>query len=810
MSNNSHKSLSPSIPQSPNTPLCVLRVFVSVFFVVVLSLPAFSQNKHTISGHVTDKASGESLIGAYVYDKDNKSRGTSTNVYGFYSITVEEGERQIEASFIGYNTLQITFDVTNDTTINFALDPGSIVLDQEVVISADRPDENVESTDMGKVDLSVEKIKSIPALMGEVDVIRAIQLLPGVMSSGELNSGLYVRGGGPDQNLILLDEAVVYNTGHLFGFFSVFNADAISNTTLHKGSMPAEYGGRLSSVLDVNMKEGNYNKYKVNGGIGIISSRLTIQGPIQKEKSSFLIAGRRTYGDILARPFLKGTDFEGNGYYFYDLNLKANYRFSDKDRLFLSGYFGRDVFNFRSTDGFNLRMPWGNATATLRWNHVFSNKLFMNASAIYNTYDFEVDASFADLNSRFFSGVRDYNFKLDFDLFANAAHTIKFGANYTYHTFTPYSVQATVGDSELTTDDLNKENAHEAAIYIQDEITFTDRLKMNIGLRASAYQQVGPYLSPVFNEQGLPTDSIRYDRGEPIVTYGALEPRLALRYGISDKASIKAGVTFTNQYIHLVANSTSTLPTDLWVPSTQRTKPQKGIQYSLGYFQNFLDNQYEASIEVYYKDLQNQIEFSEFYVPELNEPVENSFVYGEGYSYGIELFLKKRMGNFNGWIGYTLSKTERLFPEINDGIAFPAKYDRRHDLSIVTSYKLSKRWDLAATFVYGTGQALTLPNTFFLINNWLYSDYDMPRNGYRLKPYHRLDLSATWDLNKKPNPKIDNELVFSVYNVYNRYNPFMVYALPEVPADDPTSIDVKLNQISLFPVIPSISWNFSF
>ena len=800
-----------------------LNIFVLIScFLIFNTKKLTAQQKYTLSGYIKDASSGETLLGAYLYDAQNKGNGTSTNLYGFYSLTLPEGDYTIESSFIGYTAQQKTISLNSDMSINFELLQDGVMIEEEVVVSAKRKDENVESTDMGKVELSVEKIKSLPALMGEVDVIRTLQLLPGVLSSGEGNTGLYVRGGGPDQNLVLLDEAVVYNTGHLAGFFSVFNPDAIKTTTLHKGSMPAEYGGRLSSVLDISMKDGNDKRFQVDGGIGLISSRLTLQGPIQKDKSSFLISGRRTYADVLARPYINTTDFKGSGYYFYDLNTKANYRFSDKDRIFLSGYFGRDVFTYNSPDGFNVDMPWGNATATLRWNHVFNGKIFMNATAIYNDYNFGFDSGFNSFKAKFSSGVRDWSGKIDFDYFATVNHTIKFGVNYSFHTFTPYTINITIDDEEIQSDDLNQQNAHEIAAYIQDEFSIGDKLKVNAGLRLAGYQQVGPYRSIEFGDNALPTDTIDYERGEPIASYGGLEPRLNLRYTVNDQISLKGAVTVTNQYIHLVSNSTSTLPTDLWVPSTKLVKPQKGIQYSLGYFQNFLNNEYEAAVEVYYKDLKNQIEFSEDYREDVGIPIENNFTFGEGRAYGIELFLKRRYGRFNGWIGYTLSRTERIFEEINNGNPFPSKYDRTHDLSLVGIFEVNDRWTLSSTFVYGTGQALTLPTSYFSINGWLYPEYDMPRNSYRLKPYHRWDISATYVIGPK-RKHFYSELSMSIYNVYSRANPFFIYPVFEIPdVEVPTDnvgsgfvpvsgqIESKLKQVSLFPIIPSVTWNFKF
>lgn len=784
---------------------------VLLFFFSLTTAFAQSPQKFTLSGYVRDAGNGETLLGASVYLADNKSAGTSTNLYGFYSLTLPDGTYTVEVSFLGYNTQQFTVRLNQNQTLNIDLTGIGVMIENAVVITSTRQDQNVKDTDMGRMDLSVETIKSLPALGGEVDIIRAIQLMPGVKGSGDVSSGLYVRGGGPDQNLVLLDEAVVYNIGHLFGFFSVFNSDAIKNNTLYKGSMPAEYGGRLSSVLDVSMKDGNNKNFGMAGGIGNIASRLTIEGPLKKDQGSFLVSGRRTYADVLARPFLKGTDFEGNGYYFYDLNLKTNYRFSDKDRLFLSGYFGRDVFNFKSTDGFSLNMPWGNSTATLRWNHLFSRKLFMNATAVYNSYYFGANSTFDDFSSKFYSGVRDWNGKIDFDYFPSSRHEIKFGANYTYHTFTPYTVEAVVGDTKINTDELNKQNAHEIAVYIRDEIEFNEKLKINFGLRASAFQQIGPYKTAILNNEGLPIDSITYDKGEPIATYGGIEPRLNIRYSLTSSSSVKAGVTVANQYIHLVSNSTALLPTDLWVPSTKLVKPQRGIQYSVGYFHNLVDNTYEFSVETYFKTLNNQIEFSENYYPELNALIENSFVFGKGRAYGIEFFAQKQKGKLTGWVGYTLSRTERTFPGINQGKTFPARYDRTHDLSVVAIYDITDRWNLGATFVYNTGQAITLPNSFFMIENWIYTEFDMPRNSYRMKPYHRLDLSATYRLNKNPNAKLKSDLNISVYNVYSRFNPFFLYAVPEVSqgtAGTTGSIDIKLKQVSLFPIIPSLTWNF--
>lgn len=767
-----------------------------------------AQQRHTISGYVKDAQTGEDLIGANVFLLDDPARGTVTNVYGFYSLTLPEGRYRIGVSYVGYEPLRDSLLLDGDLRRNIDLEP-SAILTEEVVVTAERRDANVQSTSMGTAEISVEQIKTMPAIFGEVDILKTLQLLPGVQSAGEGNSGFYVRGGGPDQNLILLDEAVVYNTGHLFGFFSVFNSDAIKNTTLIKGGMPARYGGRLSSVVDVSMKEGNNRSWHGAGGVGLISSRFTLEGPLVKEKSSVMVSGRRTYADLLVRPFLKGTDFEGNGYYFYDLNAKANFRFSDRDRVYASGYFGRDVFSFVSPDNdFNASIPWGNRTATLRWNHLYSDKLFSNLSLIYNDYEFEVGSTFEDFDFTLFSGVRDWNGKFDFDWYAHENHTVRFGANYTWHRFTPYSANATNGSTEFGTDSLNRKYAHELAVYLEDEFSIGARLRVQAGLRGTWFQQMGPYNRFLFNDRGVITDTLAFERGEKVQDYWGLEPRLSLRYALTPSSSLKAGLAYTNQFIHLVTSSTTTLPTDLWVPSSAVVQPQRGTQVSVGYFRNFLDDDLETSIEVYYKDLRNQIEFAASYVPDLGRDVEESFVFGRGESYGAEFFIRKNRGAFTGWIGYTLSWTWRTFEDLNEGERFPARFDRRHDLSAVLTWKASERWTVSSVFVYGTGQATTVPVATYLIEGNLINEYG-PRNGYRLKPYHRLDLSATLKPRPRPDRKLDWDLNFSVYNVYNRLNPFFIYYDVEgEPLEG--NLDIRAKQVSLFPVIPSVTWNFRF
>lgn len=768
---------------------------------------SFAQEKHTISGYIKEEKSGESMMAVNVFVKE-LLLGTTSNEFGFYSLNIPEGKYTLEYTFIGYEKKVVPVDLNEDKRVNIELSDASIITD-EIVISGERSDKNIESTEISTVELSVKKIKSIPALFGEVDILKAIQFLPGVQSAGEGSSGFYVRGGGPDQNLILLDEAVVYNTGHLFGFFSVFNSDALKNVKLIKGGMPARYGGRLSSVVDITMKDGNLKEYQVEGGIGVIASRLTVQGPIVKDKSSFIISGRRTYLEAFY-PILKkiqGGSFSGNKYYFYDLNMKVNYKLSDKDRFYLSAYFGKDVFKYDSGDGFfDIEIPWGNRTATFRWNHLFNSKLFMNLSGIYNDYNFQVKSGFKDVDFKLFSGIRDLSAKMDFDYSPNPANSVKFGVLYTHHTFTPYSATGFAGEATFNTDSLSEKYAHEAAIYLEDDIKFHERFKVNIGLRGSMFTMVGPLLRTYYDDEtGQVEEEKFYSKGENIAQYFGLEPRVSFRIKVDEFSSIKGGFTLNNQYIHLVTSASSTLPTDLWVPSTDMVKPQLGLQYSLGYFRNFQSDMFETSVELYYKDMRNQIEYAESYVPTLNTDIEDAFVFGRGYSTGAEFFIKKAKGDFNGWIGYTLSWTWREFPDINEGNSFPATFDRRHDLSVVASYKINDKWSLGATFVYGTGQATTVPVGRYFIEGQIVNQYG-DRNGFRMPAYHRADISATYII---PREKYYSDLTISIYNLYNRRNPYFIYYDVDGSIEE-QNLDIQAKQVSLFPILPSLTWNFKF
>ncbi len=764
--------------------------------------------RHTISGYVKDVVTGETMIGATISVKGN-SKGINSNQYGFYSITLNEGNYTIVGSYIGYKSATININLRSDTLLNISLYPGT-ELSAEVIVTSKKRDNNVKNAQLGKITLPIEQIKSVPSFLGEVDLLKVIQLLPGVRNAGEGSAGFYVRGGGPDQNLILLDDAVVYNSGHLFGFFSIFNSDAIKNVSLIKGGMPAQYGGRLSSVLDISMKEGNNQKFQVEGGLGVIASRLSIQGPIKKDKASFIISARRTYIDAISKPFVKKTSqFYGSGYYFYDLNAKINYKFSERDRLYLSGYFGRDVFDFsNATQSLKVNIPWGNATGTLRWNHVFSNKLFANTTAVYNDYNFTFNAEQNNFQLKLASGIKDISLKQDFDYYPYSKHKLKFGMLFTYHRFTPSVVSGKQDSVVFNPQNAQMKYAHEGALYVQDNWEINSKLNINAGIRYSGFQQIGPNKIYITDDNNNRLDSIEYKRGKAVKTYGGFEPRLSVRYSLNDETSIKASVTRNYQYIHLVSNAGTTLPTDLWVPSTYKVKPQISWLYAAGLFKNFKNNMYETSLEVYYKDMQNQIEYKEGYTPNSIDDTENSFVFGKGWSYGTELFINKVKGRLTGWIGYTLSWTYRKFPGLNFGEKYPAKFDRRNDLSVVAIYELNKKWKFSATFVYGTGNAASLPERFYIINNVLTQQYSRI-NEYRLPSYHRLDLAATLTPRKNDRRKIKREWVFSVFNAYSRKNPYFIY-YDQSGSPYNGTLKVQAKQVSIFPIIPSITWNLKF
>lgn len=779
-------------------------------FVILLhgALVGLGQEKFTLNGYIKDALSGETLIGATITVKGSGKTVTSNN-FGFFSITLNKGKYQLSCSYIGYQSKELEIDLNANTEQLIQLLPNTAIVLQDVTVSARRRDNNVKTAQMGKMELSVNTAKALPAFLGEVDILKTLQLMPGVRNAGEGNAGFYVRGGGPDQNLILLDDAVVYNTGHLFGFFSVFNSDAIKNVSLIKGGMPAQYGGRLSSVVDIAMKEGNNNKTQIDAGIGLIASRFSIQGPIKRTKSSFIVSARRTYIDALTKPLIsKSSDFYGSGYYFYDLNAKMNFQISEKDHLYISGYFGRDKFNFNNAArSFKTLIDWGNATSTVRWNHIFNKKLFSNTTLVYNDYHFNLNGSQNDFNINLSSGIRDLTAKTDFDYYASPEHKLKFGVQFTHHTFLPNIVSGNQDSVVFTPNNASKKFAREWAVYLQDDWEINSKLKLNLGLRYSLFQQTGKYTNYTRDNNGNKLDSTVYGSGQIVQQYGGLEPRATLRYTLNETSSLKAGITRNLQYIHLVTNAGSSLPTDLWVPSTLRVKPQLSWQYAAGYFKNFNNGMFETSLEVYYKTMENQVEYREGYTPSLKDP-EEEFVFGRGWSYGAELFINKVKGRLTGWIGYTLGWTWRKFPDLNQGQKFPSRYDRRHDLSVVANYTINDKWKIAGVFVYGTGNAISVPERFYFIGGVLSQQYS-GINAYRMRAYHRMDIAATYTPKPKKERKYTTNWVFSLYNAYSRANPYFLYFDQEGAAANGT-LNVSAKQVSLFPVLPSVTWNLKF
>ncbi|MBX7241743.1 MAG: TonB-dependent receptor [Bacteroidia bacterium] len=754
---------------------------------ILLALTGFTQKNVTLSGYVKDAKTGESLLGATVALPELES-GTYTNGYGFYSLTVRETDSLVVIfSYLGYADKYLKVAMRSDVSLDIKMEIADVSTDA-VVITENKARQNVEKPTMGVIEMSIEQVEMLPYIGGEKDLLKALQLLPGVQGGSEASANFYVRGGQGDQNLILLDEALVYNPFHLGGYMSTFNTDGIRNVTLYKGSFPAQYGGRLSSILDISMKEGNNQKWAAEGGIGSVTSRILVEGPIIKEKMSLMVSARRTYLDLLIRPFLpKGTDV---GYFFHDLNGKWNWNISKKDRVYLSGYYGRDKLYtnlFTPTDTTKFGVYWGNKTMTARWNHLYNDKLFSNTTFVYNDYLYNNDFTLQGFSIRLMSGIKDINGKIDFDYFPNLRHKIKFGANYTYHTFTPSSVKfKTSAIDSLDFTNIQQKFVHESAVYINDEYIFNEKLNMNLGFRAPFF---------VYKK----------------TQYFGLEPRFTLNYILDKNTSIKGSYTMMKQFVTQISSSSISLPFDLWVPATDTVKPQTAHQGAIGLFKNFFEDKYEASFEAYYKYMTNQVDYKEGTNFFFNSNYQGALVFGNGWSYGGEFYLRKRSGRFTGWLSYTLAWSRRQFDDLNDGKPFAFKYDRRHNLSLVAIYNFNKRWSFSSVFVYQTGSALTLPEgrLFVPVYGWTnnyswYNDYT-EKNGYRLKAYNRLDIGLRYKAGKK----LRSEIHIDIYNVYNRRNPFFVYMTQE---RDSRSNGTKFvaKQISLLPVIPSVSYNFSF
>ncbi|MBI1226619.1 MAG: TonB-dependent receptor plug domain-containing protein [Bacteroidetes bacterium] len=749
---------------------------------------AQAQNKVTLSGYIKDAASQEALIGATIF-QTNSQLGTTTNEYGFYTLTLPVADTfGLVISYIGYQAQAKKVATKTNLRLDILLEPDGLELAQVEVV-ASRNNDNVQRAQMGVVDVPMRAINTLPVLGGERDILKVIQLLPGVQGGQEGTTGFYVRGGNLDQNLVQLDEATVYNPNHLFGLFSTFNVNALNNVTLIKGGFPAEYGGRLSSILDITMKEGNREKYQVEGGLGLLSANLTVQGPLVKNKSSFIISARRSYADLLLKPFVPKSK-NGTTYYLYDLNAKVNYDLGKNDKLFLSFFNGKDDARYTGANSLNYGINFGNATGTLRWNHLIGNRLFTNTSLVFNDYHLALSTTQGKYYALLFTAITDVTAKSDLTFIPNPKHQIKLGAAYTHHKLYPGGVSAKIPKkgNRLTIDrkSIQQQPSDEAAVYLSDEWKASDNFSISGGLRA-------PY----------------FTRGTR--NYIKIEPRLTAKLSIDPTTSMKASWTVMNQFLHLISNSTASLPTDIWLSSSNLVKPQRSEQYALGLFKNFNDNAIEASIEGYYKTMHHQVLFKEGAQILLNSNIEDLLTFGSGKSYGVEFFVKKNFGKLAGWASYTLSKTTQTFPELNFGKPFPFTYDRRHSVSVAGSYEFSKHWTFAADFVFNTGAAFTLPTGRVPVyeDGSLYNGiyYDLSgRNNARLRNYHRLDVSFIYKKQRHLFGKAyDSEWVFGAYNVYSRSNAYFVYLTTDRYTGVPSA-----KQLSLLSVIPSVSYNFKF
>lgn len=770
--------------------------YLFFLFLSVLHLTAFAQQRFTISGNIRDAATGETLIGATVKIQGVKDRfGTAANEYGFFSLTGTAGEYDLTVSYAGYQTYTKKITLNAPLKLNVQLAAGNAL--QEVVVKAsERKNENVKSPQMGLDKLNMKDLDNVPVLFGEKDVLKTIQMLPGVKSGGEGNTGFFVRGGAADQNLILLDEATVYNSSHLLGFFSTFNADAIKDVSLYKGGMPAQYGGRLSSVLDVKMQDGNNKQFGVEGGIGLIASRIKVEGPIVKDKGSFMISARRTYIDLLLKAS-KDSSLNSNTLNFYDINAKFNYKFDDKNTIFASGYFGQDNIGIKDL----FANDWGNTTATIRLNHVFNDQLFSNTSVIYNKYNYAIELLDADNNARVTSLIRDFNLKEDLQYFSNN-HVIRFGMQATHHRIAPSDI-TTSGNSSFNPLSVENRYGLELAGYISDEWKLTDKLNILYGVRVSSFSLLGPGTFNTYDSAGDVTSATTSGSGKFVKTYIYPEPRFSTSYSLSEENSVKASYNRNTQNIHILTNANTGSPTDQYVMSSNNIKPEIADQVALGYFRNAKDNSYEFSAEVYYKWLQNQIDYKDGAQLTANANVESELLYGTGRAYGLELYAKKTKGRLTGWVSYTLSKTERKIAGINDGNYFNAKQDRTHDLSVVAIYNLNTRWTFSGNYVYSTGNAVTYPAGKYNVGG-LTTYYYTERNASRMPYTSRLDLSAT--LKTAETKKYRTSWSFGLYNALNRKNPYSISFRDSKTNPGQT----EAVQTSLFGIIPSVTYNFQF
>lgn len=786
----------------------ILKSIRLIFALILLSsLNVFSQTKFTISGNVKDVANGEGLIGATVSVKEIRA-GASVNEYGFYSLTLPEGTYTIVFAYIGYVKVEKKVELTSNTKLDVELKEESVST-EEVVVTGKKDNDNISNVEMSTNRLDINTIKKIPALLGEVDVIKSITLLPGVSTVGEGASGFNVRGGAIDQNLVLLDEAPVYNSSHLFGFFSIFNPDAVKEVKLYKGGMPAQYGGRLSSVLDVRMKEGNSKRLSVTGGIGLIFSRFAIEAPINKGKGSFIIAGRRSYGDLFLK-LSSDEDLKNSSLYFYDLSTKFNYKFNDKNQIFLSSYLGRDKFGVPAF-GFN----WGNITSTFRWNHIFGQKLFSNFTAFYSNYDYELGTLGNSVDVfNWKSKLLNYSVKYEFSYFMNPSNTLTFGAQTIYYEFRPATVNVRSKGVSLPESVRPYKYALEHAVYVGNDQKLGARLSLTYGLRLSYFTQIGPGKNYVYTSTGdlkdtkNLSDSAEYSSGAIMASYPNLEPRFAAKYELNDASSIKFSYNRNAQYIHLLSNTAASVPLDIWTPSSPNIKPQIANQIAVGYFRNFKENKYETSVETFYKIMENQLDFVPF-ADLFSNNVDAQILVGKGRAYGAEFYVRKTKGKLTGWLSYTLSRTERQVEGLSNNDWFPSRFDKLHNFNFVGMYQIKERITFSMNTSFGTGTPITLGNQkYYIANNLATNNYDGTRNNYRIPAYYRVDLALTWERKKKKeDQRWESEWVFSVYNLTNRRNPFSVYVQQDV--DNPTL--VKGYKFSIFgSIIPAVTYNFKF
>ena len=767
------------------------KIYIFSFF---LSLgahftSALAQQSFVISGIVKDKQTGESLIKAVVRIEELPNAGIISNEYGFYSLTLPSGNYSVVVSQVGYETLVQKIKLDSSKSINFYLQTKNVL--KEVVVESSRKNDNLTKAQRGTETINMSAISKVPVIFGEKDILKTIQLLPGVKSAGEGNSGFFVRGGGADQNLILLDEAPVYNATHLLGFFSTFNSDAIKDATIIKGNSPSQYGGRLSSVLDVKMKEGNNQDYTVNGGIGLISSKVSVEGPLQKNKSSFILSGRRTYADV----FLNATEkFKDNILYFYDLNAKANYQINAKNKVYISGYFGRDELGL----GQDFGIDWGNKTGTIRWNKIISNKLFLNTSFIYSDYNYNVKLKNGETNFNINSEIKDVNLKQDYTFYTNNQNTLRFGFNTILHNIKPSTFSGTVINSVTK----SGRNGLENALYLTNNYRTTSQLTIDYGLRLSMYTLMGGDVYNIY-ENGMIGSSIKLAPSSFGKTYINPEPRITTNYRINDETSIKAGYARNVQHLHLLSNSVASSPSDQWIGNSYNIKPEIADQISVGYVTKLFKNNFELTAEAYYKHLQNQIDYKDGAEINTVSDVESVLLYGIGRAYGLELLLKKKEGRLTGWIGYTLSKTERKIDGINEGKWYNARQDRTHDISVVGIYDLNERWSISGVFVYNTGDAVTYPTGKYNLQGQTLYQY-AARNANRMPAYHRLDFSATYEKNKTK--RRHGSWNFSLYNVYGRENAYRI-SFKDDP-NDPSR--TQIIRTALFKWVPSVTYQFKF